>query len=64
MKRGADLKSTLTSDVEMQFGVCPDGFWSYLILYFSIKFWHGNVYPVIFEVCDLHFDFDFIGDCS
>jgi hypothetical protein len=25
-------------------------------------FWNGNVYPVMLEVCDLLFDFDFIGE--
>ena len=36
-----------------------------LVQYFlTMTFWNGNVYPVMLEVCDLLFDFDFIGDYS
>jgi hypothetical protein len=32
-----------------------------LVQYFlTMMFWNGNVYPVMLEVCDLLFDFDFI----
>jgi hypothetical protein len=32
--------------------------------FFTMKFWNGNTYPVMLGVCNLHFDFDFIGDYS
>jgi hypothetical protein len=36
-----------------------------LVQYFLImKFWNGNVYPIMLEVCDLVFNFSFIGDYS
>ena len=66
MKGVGDLKSTLTSDMEMQslefaqlvFGLA-------LVQYFlTMMFWNGNICPVMLEVCDLLFDFDFIGDYS
>jgi hypothetical protein len=42
---------------------CPAVFWSALVQYFlTMMFWNGNVYPVMLEVCDLLFDFDFIGE--
>jgi hypothetical protein len=50
---------------DAEFEVCPAGFWSCLVQdFFTIMFWNGNVYPVMFKVCDLLFDFDFIGDYS
>jgi hypothetical protein len=43
--------------------VCPAGFWSSLVQYFlTVIFWNGNAYPVMFEVWDLLFHFDFIED--
>jgi hypothetical protein len=30
----------------------------------TMRFWNGNLYPVMLEVCDLLFDFDFIRDYS
>jgi hypothetical protein len=55
------MKSTLTSDMDMQFGVCPAGLWScFDFQYFlTMTFWDGNVYPVMLEVCDLFFAFCF-----
>ena len=59
IKRIGDLKSTLTSDMEMQslefsqlvFGLA-------LVQYFlTMTFWNGTVYPVMWEVRDLLFDF-------
>ena len=66
MKRVGDLKSALTSDMEMQslefaqlvFGLA-------VVQYFlTMMFWNGHIYPVMLEVCDLLFNFDFIGDYS
>jgi hypothetical protein len=55
-----------TSDMEMQsLEFSPLVFCLALIQYFlTMKFWNGNVYPVMLEVCGLLFDFDFIGDYS
>jgi hypothetical protein len=53
--------------MEMQFGVSSAGFSSCLVQYFlTMIFWNGNVYPVMFKVCDLlfFFFFDLIGDYS
>ena len=30
----------------------------------TMTFWNHNIYPAVLEVCDLLFDFDFIGDYS
>ena len=27
-----------------------------------VMFWNDNVYPVMFEICDLLFDFNVLGD--
>ena len=36
-----------------------------LVQYFlTMTFWNGNVYPVMLEVCDLLFNFDFLRDYS
>ena len=32
--------------------------------FLTMTFWNGSIDPVILEICDLLFDFDFIGDCS
>ena len=58
MKGVGDFKSTLTSDVEMK----KLEFTQLVQDFFTVMFWNGNVYPVMFEVCHLFFDFDFIGD--
>jgi hypothetical protein len=29
-----------------------------------MTFWSSNIYPVMLEVCDLLFNFDYIGDYS
>ncbi|ERE65813.1 hypothetical protein H671_xg19925 [Cricetulus griseus] len=47
-KRFGDQKSVLTSDIEMQSGVCPAEFWSYTGPVFPHYFafppvWNGNV---------------------
>jgi hypothetical protein len=49
----------------IEFGVWPAAFWSCLVQYFfTMTFWNGNAYPVMFKVCDLLFNFDFIWDYS
>jgi hypothetical protein len=49
--------------MEMQFQVCPAGFLSCSGPVFPhCDIWNGNVYPVMLEVCELVFDFDFIRD--
>ena len=55
-----------TSDVEMQFGVCPAGFGLALVEYFLTVFSSLCFEMVMYmlEVCDLIFDFDFTGDDS
>ena len=36
-----------------------------LVQYFlTMMFWNDNIYPVMLEVCDQLFYFDFIGDYS
>ena len=36
-----------------------------LVWYFlTMTFWNHNIYPAVLEICDLFFDFDFIGDYS
>ena len=36
-----------------------------LVQYFLIlMFRNGNIYPLVLEICILHFDFDFIGNYS
>ena len=41
--------------------IAPLVFGLTLVQYFlTMTFWNGNVYPVMLEVCDLLFDFDFI----
>jgi hypothetical protein len=60
MRGVGDFKSTLTSDVEMK----KLEFTQLVQDFFTVMFWYGNVYPVMFEVCHLFFDFDFIGDYS
>jgi hypothetical protein len=59
-------KSALTSDIEMQsLEFAQMVFDVALVYYFLIKaFWNDNEYPVVLEVCDLLFDFDFIGNYS
>lgn len=56
-----DLKSTITSDMEIELGICPTGFWSS----FGPAFFHcvsilpvGNAYLVPLHA-DLLLDFDF-----
>ena len=29
--------------------------------FLTMMFWNGNVYPVMLEICDLLYNFDFIG---
>ena len=55
MSRVGDLKSALTSDMEMQFGVFPSIWfgvllWSSISSLFSPIFWNGNEYPVALYV--------------
>ena len=66
MKGVGHLKSTLTSDIVIQsLEFAQLVFCLALVQYFlTMTFWNGNVYPVMLEVCDLLFDFDFIGDYS
>ena len=50
-----------TGDGDVEFGLSPAGLWSYLVQNFlTMTLWNGNVYTVMFKVCDLPFDFDFI----
>jgi hypothetical protein len=30
----------------------------------TMTFWNHNIYPAVLEICDLFFDFAFIGDYS
>ena len=57
-ERSGDLKSILTSDMEMwslEFDQLIFGLT--LVQYFlTVMFWNGNVHPVMLEVCDLLFD--------
>ena len=48
LKGVGDLKSVLTSDMEMQSLVSPDGFWSCCGPHYAPfpMFWNGDVYPV------------------
>ena len=66
MKEVRDLKNALTSDMEMQsLEFAQLVFCLALVQYFLTKmFWNGNMYPLMLEVYDLLFDFDFIGDYS
>ena len=66
MKGVVDLKRALTPDMEMLSLECFHlAFGSALLQHFpTMMSWNGNVYPVMLEVCDLLFDFDFIGDYS
>jgi hypothetical protein len=55
LKGFTDLKSVLTSNMEMKFGVCPAGlqscFVSVLLHYAPFPlFWAGNVYPMTLYV--------------
>jgi hypothetical protein len=61
MKGAGDLKSALTSDMEMQsLEFAQLGFGLALVQDFlTMMFGNGNVYPAMLEVCDLLFDFDF-----
>lgn len=58
----------LTSDVEIQhqmLEIVLMGFGLALVQYFLIlMFRNGNIYPLVLEICILHFDFDFIGNVS
>ena len=59
MKWFGDLRRALTSDMELQsleFAQLVFG-----LALVTMKFWNGSL---ILEVCDLLFDFDFIGDYS
>ena len=54
---------------DAEFGVSSAGLWPCLGSVFPnfgsvLPFWNGNVYLVMLEVCDLLFDFDFIGNYS
>ena len=41
--------------------ICPVGFLScFAPVFVSMTFWNDNVYLVMLEICDLHFDFDCI----
>ena len=66
MKGVGDLQSAVTSDMEMQsLEFAQLAFGLALVQCFpTMRFWNGNVYPVMLEVCDLLFDFDFIRDYS
>ena len=66
MKEVRDLKNALTSDMEVQsLEFAQLVFYLALVQYFLTKmFWNGNMYPLMLEVYDLLFDFDFIGDYS
>jgi hypothetical protein len=62
-KKGVeDLKSVLTSDMEMQ--SFPTVFCSLVQCFLTMTLYNGNVYSVMLEACDLLFDFDFVGDYS
>jgi hypothetical protein len=42
--------------------IAPLVFGLTLVQYFlTMTFWNGNVYPVMLEICDLLYNFDFIG---
>ena len=49
-------------DAELR--VCPASFWPYFGPVFPHLFWNGNLCPVMLDVCELLFYFDFIGDYS
>ena len=57
LKGVGDLKSALTSDMEMQsLEFAQLGFGLALVQYFlTMMFWNGNVYPVMLEEWDLFF---------
>ena len=65
MKEVEDPKSALTSDMEIQFSL-PSWLlfllWILVQYFLTMIFWSGNVYLVMFEVFDVIFYFDFIGD--
>lgn len=51
LKGAGELQSVLTSDIEMQFGVCPADFWSWFGSVFPCyapypAFWNRNAHPV------------------
>jgi hypothetical protein len=62
MKGVGDLKSVLTSDMEMQdLEFVQLAFGLAFVQYFpTVTFWNGNVYPVMLEVCDLLFYYFFL----
>ena len=66
LKEVGDLKSALTSDMEMLSLEFAHLFFGLgLVQYFLIMtFWNGNVYTVIMKSHDLLFNFDFVGDYS
>ena len=53
----SDLGIQSSESAHLDFGLA-------LVQCFSIKFWNGNIYPVMLEVCELLFAFNFIGDYS
>ena len=64
MKGVGDLKNTLTSDMEiknLEFAQLVFGL-AFAQYFLTVIFWNGNAYPVMFEVWDLLFHFDFIED--
>ena len=63
MKRAGEMKSALILDMEIQsLEIAPLVFGLTLVQYFlTMTFWNGNVYPVMLEICDLLYNFDFIG---
>lgn len=56
-----NMKSTLKSHMEMQSSEFPQLCFglAYVQDFLIMSFWNGNVYPLMLEVCDLPFDFDF-----
>ena len=54
-----DLKSTLTSDMEMQnLEFALHVFCLAFVQYFlTMTFWNGNIYSMLLELCDLLFPF-------
>jgi hypothetical protein len=55
MKGVGDLKNTLTSDMEiknLEFAQLVFGL-AFAQYFLTVIFWNGNVFPVMFEVCDL-----------
>jgi hypothetical protein len=63
LKEVVDLTSALTSDMKVQYGICPADFQSCFGTVFPcyatfLPFWNGNKYPLShFFVCDCFFIF-------